>query len=677
LLKTLSEAGVPDKHNIYIVVKKSDIGVIRKSIGRITGLNFKINLVALENTDPLYTTNNPQNHTPNITKVFQQKGSLKSKSSIENDESPRNTSITERPRAETPNSPFFPHSPENLQQNHPKFQHSISVPGGAQNSIGQDKANPFNITELGESSRSQYESSNSGLGSISINDQNSSSNGKQNCFRTNSDEIKGSGQYSGQTGQSKGPSYSHQVSQNQPGENHHTAESGLQPGQNPLAGRISNHTISSNNSNHNSVSVLVECEALSFDADGKVSKNKYFPSDTIDALHAVLNTVNYRNHMTKYRNFRSSMMVLPCDLVCTSADLKNLAYTARSSRDETGLFCLFNKVHHSDVPLPGSSDKPKVLPETLYTLNEKDKIVKIEDKEVYADERAYSTSLSLASQGQKLTITNRIQDLHAYLFKPWVLDFCNATRKIKHFKDLPFLNLEESDENDEMDDEMLKKFKNNEKIGSDLVNSISGIQSDLLPFMVDFGKNQGQLNSESSTRDIRNQLFKHYQNTSTSFEDEYSIFKNLLPSSVREAKISNPCGSGLVKIIMSENDNATRVRDFLNYLKVVRDQLKIKGNFPKIGSDIHQKSVINTDKNKNIKQSSIAANVAVAKNAIVCDSVIMEDCVLRENSRVTNSFLHSGVIVPKDITIRDSIVFPENLKLVSGTSFEGKIIGTF
>ena len=48
LLKTLSEAGVPDKHNIYIVVKKSDIGVIRKSIGRITGLNFKIKEVGDE-----------------------------------------------------------------------------------------------------------------------------------------------------------------------------------------------------------------------------------------------------------------------------------------------------------------------------------------------------------------------------------------------------------------------------------------------------------------------------------------------------------------------------------------------------------------------------------------------------------------------------------------------------
>ena len=196
----------------------------------------------------------------------------------------------------------------------------------------------------------------------------------------------------------------------------------------------------------------------------------YIPSDTVDALYAVTQTKAWKKR-SFFENTvkKTGVLVLPGDLVCKSEELSKMVNEVRMDSSNTAMWSLFGKKSWSDKPLPGSSDKPKIVPDILYSISEKNNLVNV----ISFNPQDIETESCLNSNKSpgNLNLCTNINDLHTYVLRPYVLDFLVATRKISTAKDLPF-------ENDIQKDQRIP----------DLANNISCLQQDVVNFLLNYRK---------------------------------------------------------------------------------------------------------------------------------------------------------------------------------------------
>ena len=440
----------------------------------------------------------------------------------------------------------------------------------------------------------------------------------------------------------------------------------------------------------------------------------FSPTNTIDAIVAVHKSQSYIDHHNKNPNhYKTGTLLLPCDLITNANDIQNLINQAKKSKDDTGIFCLYSNLpcKDSENPLPGTNASTKLEPENLYMIDRTNsKLLDIVEPNEYINEKFINNSgfamgdlfeqhgnlLSFSNKkGKDIEITNRIQDLHTYFMKSWLINFCVATRKCKVYSDLPYDCIEKENINEK---DQLLSF--------DIFNSFGGIQNDLIPFMVSYYRSHPLANNHNLCRhkisqsfplinhhgnpnNIKFNLFQYFkdQENYTAHEAEFLhesvLFSNIYNCS-RSKQVHNR-KSGMVKIIHSDVANTTtRVKNFLNYncaiqnfltmdnknqlqTKIINFENDIK--FTKSNSIVSPTTLLNSADIKNhIKNSSICNNVNLGKNCFVINSFINDNCVIMDNSKLSNCYLFSNVVIPKDCHLKDCIIMPQ---MDQGFGFRG------
>jgi len=377
---------------------------------------------------------------------------------------------------------------------------------------------------------------------------------------------------------------------------------------------------------------------------------KYVDKETIDALYAVSQSRAYKDRNGMKRVRKSGTLILPGDLIASPDDLKSMFLKTRleASPSSTAMWCLFGQTPWADAPLPGKSEKEKVMPDKLYTSDENSNLVNVQEMREYENGTLIDSNLTMNDKiGTSTTFFTQQSDLHTYMLQPWLFDFFVQTRKIKTYKDLPF--------------EHTKKTENPEQFVS-FEYSLSSLSDSIESIGIDINSDYGTL-----TRKLLLHCKREYEELSAGDIDiDLDIFENVYGRKEHEKVCVK-----MVRGVCNADFKSLRAKNLLSYVEGVRQMLKQKKKnlFEKeCSGDYYQKtnSYISSEEltltaNKNqIQLSSISRGCTIATGSSLVSSIIYPNCVLRENSNLTNCIVYSGTTVPKNCTLKDCVIGPHN-----------------
>jgi len=377
----------------------------------------------------------------------------------------------------------------------------------------------------------------------------------------------------------------------------------------------------------------------------------FMAKETMDALHAVSKTRAWRDRDSLKRVKKTGALVLPCDLVCQPADIATLVYKARvePSPSRTALWALFGNAPFAENAQPGKQDKDRVMPETLISVDGSGSIINIQGPEEFQNETYIPSIVSMNdTRGLNTTLYSQRNDLHAYMFQPWLFNFCVATRAIHRYGELPFKCSHKSDHPQ-------KAFE--------IPYDLSSIHDSLLRFLaLDF--------NSGPDLEIARKLMFHYKDLSEGMpvigmDLDVNIFPDIFP----EETMTREINVKFCKVEASDGFEAVRVVDLTCYLKanaqlLAAQKRTLYSKEKDTAKDFVQKtkSYISSDEtiikaNKNeIKGSTVSRGCVIAPGACIVNSIIYNNCVIQENAKLTNCIVYSNTRIPKGCQLKDCII---------------------